>query len=414
MIEAAQSEIAIGFATALGVGLLIGIERERRKGSGATRMFAGVRTFAIASLCGALAIAVGIPSLAVAILCAVGLLAAIAHWRDKSQDPGITTEVALLATVLIGMLSMSRPGWAAAVATALVALLYLRDATQRFATHVLSEKELGDGIVLAALALILLPLLPDRILSDSIPFNPYRAMRLVILMSLVQALGYVALRLLGDRVGMPLAGLASGFISSTATHGAMAARAKETPEHASAALSAATLSNVATGFQAGFVIFAIAPSALPLLAPYLIAMIAAAGVAGAIAFRRIEAVGTVPQGARPFSLKQSFIFAGLLTAVTAITIWLQREWGASAALVASALAALIDVHVSIASILTASLGNRMDDDALILPFLICLTVNALTKAVVSVSIAGRSAYSASILGALGFLAAAPWVVWVLR
>lgn len=96
MIDAAHSHTAIGFAAALGTGLLIGIERERRKGSGATRMFAGVRTFTIASISGALAAALGIPNIAVALLGAVGLLAAIAHWRDTSQDPGITTEVALL------------------------------------------------------------------------------------------------------------------------------------------------------------------------------------------------------------------------------------------------------------------------------------------------------------------------------
>ena len=87
-----------GLAVAFGVGLLIGIERERSKGSGPGRGPAGVRTFTLASLMGALGqLAAGTP----------GLIAAVrrnhraggnAYWRSPSDDRGITTEVALILT----------------------------------------------------------------------------------------------------------------------------------------------------------------------------------------------------------------------------------------------------------------------------------------------------------------------------
>jgi len=83
---------------ALGCGLLIGIERERRKGSGPTRALAGVRTFALASLAGAMAQALGQPLLVGAGALLILLLATIAYLHDRrapgrNGDPGVTTEL---------------------------------------------------------------------------------------------------------------------------------------------------------------------------------------------------------------------------------------------------------------------------------------------------------------------------------
>jgi uncharacterized membrane protein YhiD involved in acid resistance len=47
---------------ALGIGLLIGAERERRKGVGPGRAAAGIRTFAITSVLGAVSMRLGVQS----------------------------------------------------------------------------------------------------------------------------------------------------------------------------------------------------------------------------------------------------------------------------------------------------------------------------------------------------------------
>src|SRR6266849_1480236 len=95
------------FAIALGLGLLIGLERERSKGEGPTRRPAGVRTFALAALLGAVAVyAGGTPLLAIATV-AVAAMAVLAYWRNESDDPGLTTITGLLVTPLLGGLAMS-------------------------------------------------------------------------------------------------------------------------------------------------------------------------------------------------------------------------------------------------------------------------------------------------------------------
>ena len=94
------------FAVALGLGLLIGLERERSKGNGPKRRAAGIRTFALATLAGALAMHVGGTLLLAVVCAAVALLSALSYWRGQATDPGLTTEIGLIAAPLIGGASM--------------------------------------------------------------------------------------------------------------------------------------------------------------------------------------------------------------------------------------------------------------------------------------------------------------------
>lgn len=94
-------ELVTGLLAALGGGLLIGLERERHKGRGQFREPAGLRTFTLASLAGALAQSLAAPGLVAVGALAVTALAAIAYARSNRRDPGLTTEIALLVTYLI-------------------------------------------------------------------------------------------------------------------------------------------------------------------------------------------------------------------------------------------------------------------------------------------------------------------------
>ena len=115
------TELLIGAASALGGGLLIGLERERRKGQGPGRAPAGIRTFGLAALAGFAARALEEPYLVAAGTLFLVVVAGIAAWRDRSSDPGITTELALLVTYLLGSLAIDRPIEAAGAAVVVTA-----------------------------------------------------------------------------------------------------------------------------------------------------------------------------------------------------------------------------------------------------------------------------------------------------
>lgn len=111
-----------GLAAALGIGLLIGLERERRKGQGPVREAAGLRTHALLSLGGALAMLLDVRLLLVA--CAlVGALAVVSYARTDAADPGVTGEVTMLISVLLGALAVRNPALGSGLGVLVAVLL---------------------------------------------------------------------------------------------------------------------------------------------------------------------------------------------------------------------------------------------------------------------------------------------------
>src|SRR5262245_5248361 len=125
-------EILLSLGTALAAGLLVGVERERHDEEGGQEGFAGVRTFALIALAGAISSLLG-SWILVASTVAIGLLIAVSYWRERDRGHiGMSTEVAALITFGLGALSTARElGFrlserlllVAALATATLALL---------------------------------------------------------------------------------------------------------------------------------------------------------------------------------------------------------------------------------------------------------------------------------------------------
>src|SRR5215467_13831880 len=239
----------LNLIVALGIGLLIGVERERRKGEGPSRSSAGIRTFTVTSLAGATSLIVGGEVLLATTTAGVAMLATAAYWRGLGDDPGLTTEVALILTVILGAFSMQQPSLAGGLAVVVAVVLAARSPLHRFVSSVLTNEELEDALIFAGATLVVLPLVPDRPMGPYGALNPHSIWILVILIMAIGGAGYIAIRTVGARYGLPVAGFASGFVSSTATIGAMGARAARTREVLEAAAAGAVLSTVATIVQ---------------------------------------------------------------------------------------------------------------------------------------------------------------------
>lgn len=145
-----QIEEVAGLAVALGIGLLLGAERERRKGEGPAREAAGVRTFALVAFAGSLSAVIPIPGLPLLVGLFVSAMALVSYARSSSTDPGITTEMALIATFLLGLLTQSALSLAAGLAVVITILLAAREPLHRFVSDKLSEDEFHDALVLGA------------------------------------------------------------------------------------------------------------------------------------------------------------------------------------------------------------------------------------------------------------------------
>lgn len=404
---------AIGLAVALGAGLLIGLERERRKGQGGDRAAAGLRSFMVASLAGALAASAAQPGLVAVATLGVSALAAVSYWRSSRRDPGLTTELALIVTCLIGALAVTQPALAAAAATLLAALLAARERLHLFATRVLTEAELRDALWLAAIALVVLPLVPGEPLPWLGGARPRTLVALVVLILLLQAAGHVALRLAGPRAGLALAGLCSGFVSSTATIASMGARARAEAAQRAGFEAGALLSTAATWCQALLVLGAASRPLALALAP---AAAAGALVAAGSGWWRARAAPARPDPAAadpvrgPLHLRDAALVAVVLTLVSVLVDWAQQRFGAGGVLVGSALGALADAHASIAALGALQSGGQLGVDTALLGVLVAVTTNALSRCVVAF-VAGGAGFGARVSASLGASTGAAWLAW---
>ncbi|HYR66565.1 MAG TPA: DUF4010 domain-containing protein [Reyranella sp.] len=402
--------LVLGFVVALGVGLLIGIDRERQKGDGPTRQAAGLRTFALASLLGAVAIAAGGELLLAAATLGVVGFAGLSYWRARDSDPGVTTETALVLTTLLGGLAIREPAFAAGLGVVVAALLAARSALHRFVLSVLTDEEIRSLLIFAGATLVVLPLLPDH------PIGPYGALNLrtiwivVILVMAVSALGYIAVRLVGVRFGLPLAGLASGFISSTATIGAMGARAAKEPALLKPAVAGAVLSSVATIVQLAILIAATSIETLRTFWPPLVLSGAAAVLYGGgftLWALRHNAEKREPPGSA-FSLGTALAFAAILAVVLLAAAAAQDWFGETGVLAAAAIAGFADTHSAAISVASLVADKKIEAPLSVIPILAAFTTNTISKMVFAV-IAGGRAFAIYVVPGLILLVAAAWV-----
>jgi uncharacterized membrane protein (DUF4010 family) len=405
----------INLGVALAIGFLIGIERERSKGNGPNRAVAGLRTFTLISLAGALGLWIGVAAFIVA-GSIIGLLIAVGYMRTRDTDPGLTTEIAMVVTFLLGGLAVREPRFAASLAVIVAILLAFRSYAHNWVRNVLTDEEVRDGLLLAAAALVILPLTPTEPIDPWGVVQPRKLWMLAVLVMAINALGYVALRSLGAKTGLAIAGLLSGFVSSTATIGAMGARTKAQPELRKGAVAGAAASSVATVIQLAIVVGLVSVPTLLQLTPSLIASgIAAVTYAGIFAlrsFRESSVDGDAPKG-RPFEPKTAIVFV-LVVGVTLLISALLTQWlGDRGLMLAAGVAGFTDAHAAAISSASLAASGRTQTEFAALAILVGFSTNIVSKTVVAFSLGDRS-YAYALAPGLALMAAAAWGAWSVR
>ncbi len=404
------NEIAWRLGIALGIGLLIGLERERRKGWGPGRGSAGVRTFALAGLLGGLVMVSDNTALVVAGAIFVAALTVVSYAMSARTDPGLTSEVALMTTFVLGALAQHEPALAAGFGVVVAILLAARESLHRLVRDLMSEQELSDLLLFTAAVLVVFPLLPNDSLGPWGGLNPHKVWRLVVLVMAVGGSGYLALRLLGPRFGLPVTGLAGGFVSSSATIASMGALSKRQPELRSAAVAGAVLSNMATIIQLGIVLAATSPALLRESAPALAIAGGVAALFGAVSMWRLRGRidGSEPlPPRRAFDLRGALIFAALISLVAFAASGIEEWLGARATLATAGVAGFADAHAAAAAAGSLAGSGKLELDDGVLAVLLGLTTNTGTKLVAAFSTGGRR-FALPLLAGLAAILVGAW------
>ena len=318
------------FLTSLAIGLLIGLERERNPGSRA-----GLRTFALVALFGTLAAMLSekaTPWLLMGGLFIVGLMmvAAYSRVRDDSADPGTTTVAAILVCYGLGA-SVWYGNGALAIMLAIITtvLLYFK-AELHGITEKLSRRDLISMLQFGVLTFIVLPILPDKNMGPYEALNPYQIWLMVVLISGVSLVGYVAMQLIGGRHGAVL-GLFGGLVSSTATTLVYARRSMENENFTNLAVTVILIANLTVLLRLAILAAAASPVILPQLLPVLGCGFLSGAAVMMSGWRKLsqQYEVTLPEIKNPAEIRAAAAFGLIYGSVLLFSAWLSDTAGSS-------------------------------------------------------------------------------------
>jgi uncharacterized membrane protein (DUF4010 family) len=390
-LQAPELRPALVFFSSFAIGLLVGLERERRP-----QAKAGVRTFALitsfGTLCALLAQKLALPWLVPAgmLVVAATLISAYASEPVAAPDSGTTTVVAALMCYGLGAaMWLEYLELAVALGIVTTVLLYFKTTLEGFSQK-LTSTDVAVTLQFAVLTLVILPLLPDRGFGPYQALNPKNIWLMVVLIQGVGLVGYLSWRLLGARGGVLVTGLLGGLVSSTATTVAYSRDTHEAPHRAKTNALIVLLSSSVVFVRMSVLVGVVAPSLL-----LETGMVAVFGLAVAVlvalrwlAVKETGAPEALPDFANPTRLSVAVSF-GLIYGVVLLGVsWLSDVAGSGGLYAFAFVSGLTDVDAIALSSMRLHLEGRADAATAVSAIAIALVANLLLKAATAWAIGG--------------------------
>ncbi len=385
---------------ALGIGLLIGLERgwhERAAADG--QRVAGVRTFGLMGLAGGLtgvlANQFGGLVLAAGVF-ALGMILAVSYWlsAQRDQSVGITTEIASFLTFALGAIAVSGYAYVAVAAGVFTMILLGLKSVLHAGLQKLSEQELFATFKLLLLALVILPILPNDDFGPWGALNPFVIGWMVLLLAGLSFIGYFAMRILGSRQGLLLTSVLGGLVSSTALTITSARFSRERIDliHTLAIgiMVASTILFPRVLIEVGFV----NADLLTDLIPPIVAMMITASLGAFIGWRldsTPESMNSELESSlkNPLELSAALRFTLVLIAIMLLAHGLQHSLGDSGIYVLAAVSGLADVDALSLSLSKMAGQGQIHAHVATQAIVLAIVVNTLVKTVLAFAIGGK-------------------------
>jgi uncharacterized membrane protein (DUF4010 family) len=379
------------FSTALGIGLLVGMERERRPDSAA-----GLRTFALVAMLGCLFALLGEKTggpwiLAVGLLVvSVSMIAANFSTLQEEKYRGFTSEAAIIVTYGLGAaVWFGYSTLAVMIAITTTVLLYFKAELRQFSER-MTPKDINSILQFAVLSLVILPILPSQDYGPYNAFNPRQIWWMVVLISGLALSGYLALRIIGARHGAALLGIFGGLASSTATTLMFSRHARNHNELVHMAAIVILIANVMVMIRLGFVSSVVAPE---LVAP--IAIVFACGIVPGVlmalyGWKALVEAGPLPmpEVKNPTELKTAISFGLLYAVVLLASAWLQDIAGSKGLYIIALASGITDADASVLSTLRLFNLEKIARGEAVIAVTLALMANLIFKIGLVLSIGG--------------------------
>jgi uncharacterized membrane protein (DUF4010 family) len=410
--------LVLTFALSAGIGLLVGLERERKPSAKA-----GVRTFALIALLGSLAAlltdATGSAwALGAGAVCVTGaLVAAYLQDRDTTRDDsGTTTVMAAVAVFFLG--AANYYGYrtlAVALGVGMTVLLYFKAELEGFSQK-LTSQDIRSMLQFAVLTAVILPLLPDRSFGPYGVLNPFQIWLMVVLVAAVSLAGYVAWRLTWGRHGLLLTGVLGGVVSSTATTLVYARHVAAGTQPVPVALLVILLANATKLVRVLVLVGIVAPSSIPMALVVIVPSLLASLIGVALRWGAAGAAPPADEAAfrNPTQLRTAFGFGAVYAVILLLAAWANDFVGSRGVLALAAVSGTTDVDaITLSSMRLLEHGSLTQEMALTVVG-VSVAANIIFKAIVAAVSGGPSLRVPVLRAFAGPLLALGLGLWVLH
>jgi uncharacterized membrane protein (DUF4010 family) len=417
-------EPLVSLAVALGVGLLIGLQRQhsaQQDGQPEGQYLGGIRTYPMYALAGGLCVLLAqkltlwlLP--ATLVVLTAPLILAYMQDLKEGKDRGLTSEVSFVLAFLLGVMSCSdgviaidrdRYLIVAAIGVAITTLLATKKPLHGLASRISSE-DLYGTLQFLIMAVIVLPLLPNRPIGPLEIINPFSVGLMVVLMSGVSFIGYVAIKLVGAGGGLGLTGLIGGVVSSTAVTLSVSGRAKQQPTLADSCALAVMLASTVMGARVTLVISALNRELLKVILIPLAVMIASGLLVSIVLFflsrKHKEGAHGEMEFKNPFEIGRALKFAAIFIVVMFISKAAAVHFGNTGTYIAALLGGLTDMDAITLSMARMA-GSGLDMKIAAVAILIAAASNTVVKTSLATSLGGWNYGKRLIIGYAAVLAA---------
>lgn len=381
------------FTTALGIGLLIGMERERRPDSAA-----GLRTFSLVAMLGCLFAMLGEKSggpwlLAVGlVVLAIAMVGSNFSTQQEEKFRGFTSEAAIIVTYGLGAaVWFGHATLAVMLAIATTVLLYFKTELKHL-TEQMTPRDINSMLQFAVLSLVILPILPNEDFGPYGAINPRQVWWMVVLISGLALAGYLALRIIGSRHGAAVLGIFGGLASSTATTMMFSRHAAQHPHLVRMSSIVILIANVMVMIRLGIIASVVTPSLIVPIATVFICGIVPGLAMAAYGWKILNEAGDLPmpEVKNPTELKTAMGF-GLLYAIVLLTAaWLQDIAGNSGLYIVALVSGVTDADASVLSTLRMFNLERVMFSEAVVAVALALIANLMFKISLVISIGGKA------------------------
>ncbi len=330
---------------ALGLGILVGLQRERTE----TRL-AGIRTFPLitllGTLCGMLAQSFGGWAIGAGLIALAGLIVIgnVAKLKKELVEPGLTTEIAMLLMFVVGAyLTVGYKEVAIAVGGGIAVLLQFKKQMHAVAQK-LGEEDLKAIMQFVFVSLVILPVLPNQTYGPYEVLNPRQIWWMVVLIVGINLGGYIIYKFFGQQAGIVSGGILGGMISSTATTASYSRRAAAAPEISKAAALVIVIASSVVFVRILLEIFVVSPAFFSTaFLPISIMLVLFVTLAIVLWFRAQKEEVLMPPQDNPSELNSALFFGFIYVVVLFAVAAAKTQFGDKGLYLVAALSGLTDV-----------------------------------------------------------------------